>query len=95
MKQGFSPRRRLVLGLLGAGGALACGWAALPPRQRLHAAFSDPAAQSVALNGWVQIAPDGHFECGPSSKSDEFIVTGNQKAVGRRRRLYLHRKTTR
>lgn len=61
MKQGFSPRRRLVLGLLGAGGALACGWAALPPRQRMHAAFSDPAAQSVALNGWVQIAPDGQI----------------------------------
>ena len=52
-------RRRLLFGGLAAG-ALLVGWGVLPPRQRLHGAHPlQLDAGSVALNGWVAIAPDG------------------------------------
>ena len=53
-------RRRFLLGGVLAGGALLVGWGMQPPRQRLHAAA--PLAlggDTVALNGWIAIAPDG------------------------------------
>lgn len=53
-------RRSFLLAGLAAGGALLIGWGAQPPRQRLHP--SRPlalAADEVALNGWVALAPDG------------------------------------
>lgn len=55
-----SGRRRFLLGGLLAGGAMLVGWGVQPPRQRLHA--SSPlalGADTVGLNGWVAIAPDG------------------------------------
>jgi isoquinoline 1-oxidoreductase beta subunit len=53
-------RRHFLLGGVLAGGALLVGWGMQPPRQRLHGAR--PLAlggDSVGLNGWVAIAPDG------------------------------------
>jgi isoquinoline 1-oxidoreductase beta subunit len=52
-------KRHFVLGSFGAVGALAVGWAVLPPRQRLNTAqpLATTAGQ-VALNGWVVIASD-------------------------------------
>lgn len=52
-------RRTLLLAGAGAGGALIVGWGALPPRSRVGRARLLAAAQAVALNGWVRIAPDG------------------------------------
>ncbi|SFB86993.1 xanthine dehydrogenase family protein molybdopterin-binding subunit [Massilia yuzhufengensis] len=53
-------RRRFLLGGVLAGGALLVGWGAQPPRQRLHTAAPLPVdAGTVALNGWIAIAPDG------------------------------------
>jgi len=53
-------RRRFLLGGVLAGGAMLVGWGMQPPRQRLHA---DQAlalgGDTVALNGWIAIAPDG------------------------------------
>jgi isoquinoline 1-oxidoreductase beta subunit len=52
-------RRHFVIGTLGAAGALALGWAVLPPRQRLITDKPLPtAAGQAALNGWVKIAAD-------------------------------------
>ncbi|WP_395699596.1 molybdopterin cofactor-binding domain-containing protein [Aquabacterium sp.] len=52
-------RRRIILGSLGAAGALAIGWSVLPPRQRLRTAQPLPtAAGQSALNGWVKIGRD-------------------------------------
>lgn len=49
-------RRHLLLGTLGAAGALVVGWSVLPPRQRLVGAGALPAqAGQHALNGWVQV----------------------------------------
>jgi isoquinoline 1-oxidoreductase beta subunit len=62
-EEGRSPRpgrRRFLLGGLLAGGAMLVGWGVQPPRQRLHA--SRPLAlggDTVGLNGWIAIAPDG------------------------------------
>ncbi|QOY96614.1 xanthine dehydrogenase family protein molybdopterin-binding subunit [Massilia sp. UMI-21] len=53
-------RRGFLLGGVLAGGALLVGWGVQPPRQRLHTA--SPLAlggDTVALNGWIAIAPDG------------------------------------
>lgn len=53
-------RRRFLLGGLLAGGAMLVGWGVQPPRQRLHG--SRPLAlggDTVGLNGWIAIAPDG------------------------------------
>ncbi|MFC5480996.1 xanthine dehydrogenase family protein molybdopterin-binding subunit [Massilia suwonensis] len=53
-------RRRFLLGGLVAGGALLVGWGTRPPRQRLHTGEPLPVEQgTVALNGWIAIAPDG------------------------------------
>ncbi|QIM53054.1 xanthine dehydrogenase family protein molybdopterin-binding subunit [Hydrogenophaga crocea] len=55
-----STRRTVILGTLGAAGALAIGWGVLPPRQRLNTAQALPTAEGeVAFNGWVKIARDG------------------------------------
>jgi isoquinoline 1-oxidoreductase beta subunit len=52
-------RRHFVLGSLGAVGALALGWAVLPPRQRLNTARPlATAAGQTALNGWLIIDSD-------------------------------------
>ncbi len=49
-------RRHLLLGTLGAAGALVVGWSVLPPRQRLLTAKALPtAAGQQALNGWVKL----------------------------------------
>lgn len=58
-RRGLSRRGFLLGGVL-AGGALLVGWGVQPPRQRLHT--SSPLAlggDTVALNGWIAIAPDG------------------------------------
>lgn len=56
----MSWTRRLWLGSLAAGGALALGWAVLPPRQRLVAGTLPPLPEGTrALNGWVALAPSG------------------------------------
>ncbi|GAB3431331.1 molybdopterin-dependent oxidoreductase [Massilia solisilvae] len=53
-------RRRFLLAGLAAGGALVVGWGLAPPRQRLHSSAPLPVSNgTVALNGWVAIAPDG------------------------------------
>jgi len=53
-------RRSLLLGAATATGALVVGWGALPPRSRLGKAARQPAADgTIALNGWLRIAPDG------------------------------------
>jgi len=53
-------RRRFLLGGVLAGGALLVGWGVQPPRQRLHGERPlDLGGDTVALNGWVAIAPDG------------------------------------
>jgi isoquinoline 1-oxidoreductase beta subunit len=52
-------RRRFILGTLAATGALAIGWGAMPPRQRLVTREPLPAAAGqVPLNGWVKIDRD-------------------------------------
>jgi isoquinoline 1-oxidoreductase beta subunit len=52
-------RRHFLLGSLGALGALALGWAVLPPRQRLNTARPLAiAAGQTALNGWLIIGSD-------------------------------------
>jgi isoquinoline 1-oxidoreductase subunit beta len=61
-------RRRFLLGGLAAGTALVVGWGVAPPRQRLRATASGAKAKdmrdagTVALNGWVAIAPDGTID---------------------------------
>jgi isoquinoline 1-oxidoreductase beta subunit len=53
-------RRRFLLGGLAASGALVVGWGVQPPRQRLHTAQALAVTKgTVALNGWIAIAPDG------------------------------------
>lgn len=53
-------RRRFLIGSAVAGAALLVGWSVAPPRQRLHPGRAiDAGADSVALNGWVALAPDG------------------------------------
>ncbi len=60
MQPSKRTRRRFIFGGVAALGALVVGWGAMPPRQRLHA--SHPmllGGASIALNGWVAVAPDG------------------------------------
>ncbi|MBI5718514.1 MAG: xanthine dehydrogenase family protein molybdopterin-binding subunit [Burkholderiales bacterium] len=55
----MGTRRRILLGTLGAAGALVVGWGVLPPRQRLTPSEPLPAvAGQLALNGWVRIGSD-------------------------------------
>ena len=50
-------RRHFILGGIGAVGALAIGWAALPARQRLTTGKPLPVqGGQVALNGWVKVS---------------------------------------
>ena len=52
-------RRHIILGGIGAAGALVIGWMAAPQRQRLvpgHSLATGPG--QVALNGWVKVAAD-------------------------------------
>lgn len=52
-------RRQFVLGAVAATGALALGWAVLPPRQRLNTGAPLPTRPGEqAFNGWVKIASD-------------------------------------
>ncbi|MBI5260070.1 MAG: xanthine dehydrogenase family protein molybdopterin-binding subunit [Burkholderiales bacterium] len=52
-------RRRILLGTVGATGALVLGWSLMPPRQRLRTAQPLPAtAGQHALNGWLKIGSD-------------------------------------
>ena len=57
-------RRRFLLAGLAAGTALVVGWGVAPPRQRLRATVEGSVhhAGTVALNGWVAIAPDGTID---------------------------------
>jgi isoquinoline 1-oxidoreductase beta subunit len=58
-----TTRRRFLLGGLAAGTALVVGWGIAPPRQRLRATVARRLdAGTVALNGWVAIAPDGTID---------------------------------
>ena len=53
-------RRALLVGGVGAAGALVVGWTLLPPRERLGAVDALPVeAGEVGLNGWIKIAADG------------------------------------
>ncbi len=53
-------RRSLLLGGLGAAGALLVGWSLLPPRSRLGRAATLPRLEGeVGLNGWIKIGADG------------------------------------
>jgi isoquinoline 1-oxidoreductase beta subunit len=55
-----AARRRFILGVLAASGALVVGWGVMPPRQRLNGSLPLPlSGDSVQLNGWVGVAPDG------------------------------------
>lgn len=55
----MSTRRTVILGTLGAAGAVVVGWGLMPARQRLTTAAPLPtAAGQVALNGWVKIGSD-------------------------------------
>ncbi|MFN0186584.1 MAG: molybdopterin cofactor-binding domain-containing protein [Aquabacterium sp.] len=52
-------RRKVILGSLGAVGALVVGWSVLPPRQRLLTADPLPAMPGqLPLNGWVTVGSD-------------------------------------
>jgi hypothetical protein len=52
-------RRHFVLGSVGAAGALAIGWSALPQRRRLNPSTPLAAAPGqTALNGWVKVSAD-------------------------------------
>jgi isoquinoline 1-oxidoreductase beta subunit len=52
-------KRHFIVGTLGAVGALAVGWAVLPPRQRLNTAQPLPTGPGqAALNGWVKVGSD-------------------------------------
>jgi isoquinoline 1-oxidoreductase beta subunit len=56
-------RRRFLLGGLAAGTALVVGWGVAAPRQRLRATVASRYdAGTIALNGWVAIAPDGTID---------------------------------
>jgi len=56
----MTRRRSLLLGGLGAAGALVVGWGVLPPRSRLGAQGTLALeAGEVGLNGWIKIAADG------------------------------------
>lgn len=56
-------RRHFVLGALAASGALAVGWAVLPPRQRLQPGTPLPAAAGQAVfGGWLKIGPGERIE---------------------------------
>jgi isoquinoline 1-oxidoreductase beta subunit len=53
-------RRHFILGTLAVGGALAVGWLAAPPRQRLTGARPLPTGPGqTPLNGWVKVGRDG------------------------------------
>lgn len=52
-------RRTLILGALGAGGALIVGWGLLPARSRLGAVLVSGGEVHVQLNGWVKVYADG------------------------------------
>lgn len=55
-----TTRRTFILSSLAATGALALGWAVLPPRQRLLTDEPLPLQPGqTAFNGWVKIAADG------------------------------------
>ena len=55
-----SARRRFLFGGVAAVGALVVGWGVLPARQRLDGDHPLPlTGGSLALNGWVGVAPDG------------------------------------
>ncbi len=54
-------RRTWLLGAMAATGALVLGWSVTPPRSRVGDGSEWPAGgDGVALNGWIQIRPDGH-----------------------------------
>jgi len=71
-------RRTLLLGGVGAAGALVLGWSLLPPRQRLNTAQPLPVRPGqVALNGWVKIGADdsvGVVIC--KSEMGQGVLTG-------------------
>jgi isoquinoline 1-oxidoreductase beta subunit len=53
-------RRHFILGGLGAGAVLVVGWGLLPPRGRLgDRSMLATADGAIALNGWIEISPDG------------------------------------
>lgn len=64
---GTMKRRTLVFAPLAAAGALAVGWALVPPRERVSARVPrKPIDGAPAFNGWVHIGEDDrvHLVCG-------------------------------
>jgi isoquinoline 1-oxidoreductase beta subunit len=54
-------RRHILVGGMGAAGALVVGWSIAPVRQRLSPATPLPTAPAeFAFNGWLRIGADGH-----------------------------------
>jgi isoquinoline 1-oxidoreductase beta subunit len=74
----MNTRRRFVLGTLAATGALALGWAVLPPRQRLTTAEPLPTGQGEhALGGWLKIGADDRVHVVmPKSEMGQGVHTG-------------------
>jgi isoquinoline 1-oxidoreductase subunit beta len=69
-------RRSLLLSGAGLAGALIVGWTALPPRSRLGSAALLAERDSVALNGWLRITPDGAVQLAmPRSEMGQGVHT--------------------
>ena len=73
----MTPRRRFIVGALGATGALVVGWSFAPPRQRLIPASPLPRqAGESAFNGWVRIGADGRvIVMVPKSEMGQGVLT--------------------
>lgn len=86
-------RRSLLVGGLGAGGALLVGWSLLPPRSRLGRAVRGAAADgAVALNGWLKVLPDGTVQLAmPRSEMGQGVHTALAMLVAEELDLPLHR----
>ena len=70
-------RRALIVGGLGAAGALVVGWSLTPPRNRLGNAHSLPPVEgTIGLNGWIRIGADGRVQLAmPRSEMGQGVHT--------------------
>ena len=70
-------RRGLIVGGLGAAGALVVGWALTPPRNRIGHAHSLPKVEgAIGLNGWIRIGADGRVQLAmPRSEMGQGVHT--------------------
>ena len=86
-------RRSLLVGGLGAGGALLVGWSLLPPRSRIGRAVRGAASDgAVALNGWLKVLPDGTVQLAmPRSEMGQGVHTALSMLVAEELDLPLHR----